>query len=90
VGAAFALVIGYRRARVEEAGAHRDDRRLFSTRYQDAADLIGHDQAAVRLAGIYAMARLADDWVEQRQQCIDVLCRRHRNRPEEWPGGPPT
>jgi uncharacterized protein YjbI with pentapeptide repeats len=29
---------------------------------------------AVRLAGIYAMARLADDWTEQRQQCIDVLC----------------
>jgi uncharacterized protein YjbI with pentapeptide repeats len=74
IGAAFALVVGYRRARTDEAGSHRDDRRLFSSRYQDAADLIGSDKAAVRLAGIYAMARLADDWVEQRQQCIDVLC----------------
>ncbi len=74
VGAAVALVIGFRRARVEEASSHRDDRRLFSSRYQDAADLIGHDKAAVRLAGIYAMSRLADDWVEQQQQCIDVLC----------------
>ncbi|MGY4765278.1 pentapeptide repeat-containing protein [Kribbella sp. CWNU-51] len=74
MGAAFALVVGYRRARVEEAGSHRDDRRLFSSRYQDAADLIGHDKAAVRLAGISAMARLADDWAEQRQPCIDVLC----------------
>jgi uncharacterized protein YjbI with pentapeptide repeats len=74
VGAAFALVVGYRRARVEEASSHRDDRRLFSVRYQDAADLVGHDKAAVRLAGIYAMSRLADDWIEQRQQCIDVLC----------------
>ncbi|WP_329000858.1 pentapeptide repeat-containing protein [Kribbella sp. NBC_00709] len=74
IGAAFALVVGYRRARTEEASSHRDDRRLFSSRYQDAADLIGHDKAAVRLAGIYAMARLADDWTEQRQQCIDVLC----------------
>ncbi|MFG1820698.1 pentapeptide repeat-containing protein [Kribbella sp. NPDC049174] len=74
IGAAFALVVGYRRARTEEAGSHRDDRRLFSSRYQDAAQLIGSEKAAVRLAGIYAMARLADDWVEQRQQCIDVLC----------------
>jgi uncharacterized protein YjbI with pentapeptide repeats len=74
VGAAVALIIGYRRARVEEAGSHRDDRRLFSSRYQDAADLLGHDKAAVRLAGVYAMSRLADDWSEQRQQCIDVLC----------------
>jgi uncharacterized protein YjbI with pentapeptide repeats len=74
IGAAFALVVGYRRARTEEASSHRDDSRLFSSRYQDAADLIGSDKAAVRLAGIYAMARLADDWEEQRQQCIDVLC----------------
>ncbi|MFD9499878.1 hypothetical protein [Streptomyces sp. NPDC060035] len=34
---------------------------------------LGHDQAAVRLAGVYALARLADDWAEQRQVCIDVL-----------------
>ncbi|MER7244645.1 pentapeptide repeat-containing protein [Kribbella sp. NPDC000426] len=74
VGAAVALIVGYRRARVDESASFRDDRRLFSSRYQDAAELIGHDQASVRLAGIYAMARLADDWDEQRQQCIDVLC----------------
>ncbi|WP_132301642.1 pentapeptide repeat-containing protein [Kribbella sp. VKM Ac-2568] len=74
LGAAVALIVGYRRARVEESASHRDDQRLFSSRYQDAADLIGHDKAAVRLAGIYAMSRLADDWDEQRQQCIDVLC----------------
>ncbi|MEV4260550.1 pentapeptide repeat-containing protein [Kribbella sp. NPDC049584] len=74
VGAAVALIVGYRRARVDESASHRDDQRLFSSRYQDAADLIGSDKAAVRLAGIYAMARLADDWESQRQQCIDVLC----------------
>jgi hypothetical protein len=73
-GAAVALIVGYRRARVEEAASHRDDQRLFSTRYQDAADLLGHDKPAVRLAGVYALARLADDWHEQRQACVDVLC----------------
>jgi hypothetical protein len=46
----------------------------FAKRYQDAATQLGHDKAAVRLAGVYAMARLADDWRDQRQSCIDVLC----------------
>jgi hypothetical protein len=46
----------------------------FAKRYGDAATQLGHDKAAVRLAGVYAMARLADDWEEQRQQCVDVLC----------------
>jgi len=28
----------------------------------------------VRLAGVSALARLADDWEPHRQTCIDVLC----------------
>lgn len=43
-------------------------------RYQEAAAQLGHVRAAVRLAGVYEMARLADDWPEQRQSCVDVLC----------------
>ena len=46
----------------------------LAKRYQEAATQLGHDKAAVRLAGLYAMARLADDWPEQRQSCVDVLC----------------
>lgn len=46
----------------------------LARRYQEAASQLGQDKAAVRLAGVYAMARLADDWPEQRQTCIDVLC----------------
>lgn len=45
----------------------------LAKRYQDAAAQLGHDKAPVRLAGVYAMARLADDWPEQRQTCVDVL-----------------
>ena len=30
--------------------------------------------AAVRLAGVYAMAGQAEDWEENRQTCVDVLC----------------
>jgi hypothetical protein len=43
-------------------------------RYVSAADQIGHSSAAVRLAGVNAMAQLATDWEEQRQACVDVLC----------------
>jgi len=68
-----ALIVGYRKARVEESASRRDDQRLFSDRYQDAAELLGHEKAA-RLAGVYAVARLADDWQDQQQQCIDVFC----------------
>ena len=28
----------------------------------------------MRLAGVYALAGLADDWTDQQQTCIDVLC----------------
>lgn len=44
------------------------------SRYVSAAEQIGNTSAAVRLAGINAMAQLADDWEGQRQACVDVLC----------------
>jgi len=59
-------------------------RRGAVQRYQDAAWQLGHDKPAVRLAGIYAMSRLADDWVEQRQACIEscvLTCECHGRLP---------
>ncbi|MEN8707731.1 MAG: hypothetical protein ABF306_16470 [Nocardioides marinisabuli] len=53
----------------------------LAKRYQEAASQIGHDKPAVRLAGVYALARLADDWPEQRQTCVDVLCAFLRMQP---------
>lgn len=47
---------------------------LFNERFSTASDKLGHEQAATRLAGIYALAGLADDWGAQRQTCVDVLC----------------
>jgi hypothetical protein len=46
----------------------------LSKRFQEAAAQLGNTEAAVRLAGVYALGRLADDWEEQRQVCVDVLC----------------
>ena len=66
-----------RTAEVNEIAGEVGQRALadaLAKRYQEAATHLGHDKAAVRLAGVYAMARLADDWPDQRQTCIDVLC----------------
>jgi hypothetical protein len=54
--------------------ASRADAEALSKRYQDAANQLGHAKAAVRLAGVYAMSRLADDWPEQRAVCVDLMC----------------
>ncbi|MFI6292800.1 hypothetical protein ACIBEJ_14515 [Nonomuraea sp. NPDC050790] len=76
-----ALVVAYRRQLVAEAtsklehgkeGRERD--RVLNERFGSAATQIGDDQPTVQLAGIHAMAALADDRPEQRQTCINVLC----------------
>ena len=49
--------------------------RTLNERFATAAGQLGGDKPpAVRLAGVYAMAGLADDWPENRQTCVDVLC----------------
>ena len=49
--------------------------RTLNERFATAAGQLGSDKPpAVRLAGVYAIAGLADDWPENRQTCIDVLC----------------
>jgi uncharacterized protein YjbI with pentapeptide repeats len=49
--------------------------RTLNERFATAASQLGSDRPpAVQLAGVYAMAGLADDWEESRQTCVDVLC----------------
>ena len=49
--------------------------RTLNERFATAAGQLGSDKRpAVWLAGVYAMAGLADDWPENRQTCVDVLC----------------
>ncbi|MFF4551324.1 pentapeptide repeat-containing protein [Streptomyces sp. NPDC001435] len=83
LGAVLAGVYAYRKQRIAEGDAHRADATQFAERYSTAASQLGHEGPAVRLAGVYAMARLADDWVEQRQVCVDVLCA-YLRMPYEW------
>ncbi|WP_245703086.1 pentapeptide repeat-containing protein [Streptomyces lushanensis] len=75
-GALVALVVAYRRQRVDEDGALRDATRLHNERFTAAVSQLGDQSAAVRLGGVHALAGLADDAPTRdlRQTCIDVLC----------------
>jgi hypothetical protein len=75
-GALVALVVAYRRQRVDEDGALREATRLHTERFSQAVDKLGSDSPAVRLGGVHALAGLADDAPDGnlRQTCIDVLC----------------
>ncbi|WP_328426504.1 pentapeptide repeat-containing protein [Micromonospora sp. NBC_00389] len=86
VGAVVALTVAYRKQDQGEAAEHREDTKLYNERFGKAADQLGSDKAAVRLAGVHALAGLADDWREGRQTCIDVLCAYIRM---PWPELPP-
>lgn len=89
IGGVIFLVIAYRKQRLGENADRRDVTRLRDERFDTAARQLGHESPAVRLAGVYAMAGLADDWPENRQNCINVLCayvRMHREpEPPEDP-----
>ncbi|GAB3879795.1 pentapeptide repeat-containing protein [Kibdelosporangium lantanae] len=81
IGGVVALVVAFRRQHLSEAehvrqedAAKRERTKLFNERFGKAAELLSADKPASRLAGVYAMAGLADDWVEGQQRCIDVLC----------------
>ncbi|MFJ1998964.1 pentapeptide repeat-containing protein [Streptomyces asiaticus] len=75
-GALVALVVAYRRQRVDEVGAHREATRPHTERFSQAVEQLGSDSPAVRLGGVHALAGLADDAPDNglRHTCIDVLC----------------
>ncbi|MGH3779982.1 MAG: pentapeptide repeat-containing protein [Pseudonocardiaceae bacterium] len=48
--------------------------RRITELYTKAADQLGSEHAAVRLAGLYALQRLAQNTEKQRQSIVNVLC----------------
>lgn len=70
-GAAGALLIGMRRQRHTEQDSTQ---RHVTELYTKAAEQLGHAEAAVRLAGLYALERLGQDNEDQRQTIVDVIC----------------
>ena len=72
--ALVALIVAYRRQKISEADSVHDRTRVLNERFTAIAAQLGDEQPAVRLAGVHAMAGLADDWKQNRQTCVDVLC----------------
>jgi hypothetical protein len=71
------LLTARRQCYTELALVHTDrdaTERRITELYTKAADQLGSDQAPVRLAGLYALERLAHSTVEHRQTIVDVIC----------------
>ncbi|MFE5702198.1 pentapeptide repeat-containing protein [Rhodococcus koreensis] len=77
-------------ARSRELTHQREVTRDLRARYTIAAEQLGHNSAAIRLAGVYALASLADDWHRQndaaeKQVAIDLLRAYVRTRHDPLP-----
>ncbi len=79
-GGVVLLSVNHRRQKVAE-GDHRlalrqeerEKSKLLNERFAAVAEQLAHERPQVRLAGVYALGSLADDWDEGRQKCVDVL-----------------
>ncbi|OLT43928.1 hypothetical protein BJF86_13290 [Serinicoccus sp. CNJ-927] len=74
VGVLVALVVNLRKQDVTEQTTRREFDAVFTDRFASAAAQLGGASPAERIAGVYAMAALADEHPTRRQQCVDVLC----------------
>lgn len=94
LGISAGAAVAFRRQWTQEAehaldvSRHHAERasdvRLVTTglreRFTTATTQLGADDASVRVAGVYALAQLADDWRQyqsgerEQQVCIDALC----------------
>jgi uncharacterized protein YjbI with pentapeptide repeats len=77
-GGAYALLLAFRRQMHSEYVA-RDTafdaaQRRITELYAKAVEQLGHEKAAVRLGGLYALERLGHVNVENRSTVIDVIC----------------
>lgn len=77
-GAAIGLLLAFRRQHHSEVatvlGDHDAEERRITELYTKAVEQLGNDNAAVRLGGLYALERLAQDYPSHRQSIIEVFC----------------
>ncbi|MEU1879884.1 pentapeptide repeat-containing protein [Streptosporangium sp. NPDC020072] len=78
VGAAVTLMLAFRRQHHQEVTAahttHDATERRVTDLYTKAVEQLGHEAAAVRLGGLYALERLAQDNPGHRQTIVNVIC----------------
>jgi len=77
-GAAVGLMLAFRRQHHQEVATELSDRDAIERRitelYTRAVEQLGSDKAPVRLGGLYALERLAQDNPAQRQTIVNVIC----------------
>jgi hypothetical protein len=94
VGATIGLMLAVRRQRHQEIATVLADfdatERRITELYLQAANQLGNEKAPVRLAGLYALERLAQDNPAHRQTIVNLICAYLRMpfRPESPPPTP--
>ena len=77
-GAAVGLMLAFRRQHHQEITTalsdHDATERRITDLYTKAVEQLGNDKAPVRLGGLYALERLAQNNSEQRQTIVNVIC----------------
>jgi len=77
-GGVFALLLAFRRQWHQEIAGkvleHDAIERRVTELYTKAVEQLGSDKAAVRIGGMYALERLAQDNPNHRQTVVNVLC----------------
>jgi hypothetical protein len=77
-GAAVGLILAFRRQHHQEITTVLTDldatERRITELYAKAVEQLGSDKAPVRLGGLYALERLAQDNPAHRQTIVDVIC----------------
>ena len=86
IGAIIAMVLAVWRSRVAGRQAATAERGLLNERYQKGAEMLGSEVLSVRLGGIYALNRLAQEHPEEHHlQIMELFCAfvRHPARDEK-------
>jgi hypothetical protein len=77
-GAAVGLMLAFRRQHHQEISTvlsdHDATERRITELYTRAVEQLGNEKAPVRLGGLYALERLAQDNNKQRQTIVNVIC----------------
>ena len=87
IGGVIAMLLALWRSTVAERQSKTAQRRLLNEQYQRSAEMLGNGVLSVRLGGIYALTRLAQEHPEQYHlQTMELFCAfvRHPTKDEEW------
>ena len=80
IGGVAAILLAVWRSRVAERQAETAQRSLLNERYQQGAEMLGSGVLSVRLGGIYALRRLAEDHPEHYHiEIMKLFCAFVRN-----------